>query len=114
MFMSWIYIEDAATAIVAALERGRAGQGYNIVDDEPVRWHDFMSELAHAVDVPTPWSIPRWALRLAAPYGEYFIGETSLRASNALAKAELGWVPKVPTYREGIQKIAQVLQEMPV
>ena len=49
-------------------------------------------------------------LRLAAPYGEYFIGETSLRASNALAKAELGWVPNVPTYREGIQKIARALQ----
>jgi nucleoside-diphosphate-sugar epimerase len=38
-FMSWIYIEDAAAAMVAALERGRAGQAYNIVDDEPVRWH---------------------------------------------------------------------------
>jgi len=53
-------------------------------------------------------------LRLAAPYGEYFIEETSLRASNGLAKTELGWVPNVPTYREGIQKIARVLQEMPV
>ena len=53
-------------------------------------------------------------LRLAAPYGEYFIGETSLRASNALAKAKLCCVPNVPTYREGIQKIARVLQEMSV
>ncbi len=110
MFMSWIYIEDAATAIVAALERGRAGQGYNIVDDEPVRWRDFMTELAHAVGVPAPWSIPRWVLRLAAPYGEFFIGETSLRASNALARSELSWVPHVPTYREGAQKIAQALR----
>lgn len=73
-----------------------------------------MTELAQAVDAPVPWSIPRWALWLAAPYGEIFLGETSLRASNALAKAELGWMPNVPTYREGIQKIAQVLQEMPV
>jgi len=110
MFMSWIYIEDAATAIVTALERGRSGQSYNIVDDEPVRWRDFMTELAHAVGVPASWSIPRWVLRLAAPYGEIFIGETSLRASNALARSELGWVPGVPTYREGAQKIAQALR----
>ncbi len=108
-FMSWIYIEDAAAATLAALERGRAGQAYNIVDDEPVRWHDFMTELARAVGAPVPWSIPRWALRLAAPYGEIFIGETSLRVSNARAKSELGWVPSVPTYREGVQKIAQAL-----
>ena len=110
MFMSWIYIEDAATAKVATLERGRSGQGYNIVDDEPVRWRDFMTELAHAVGVPAPWSIPRWVLRLVAPYGEFFIGEISLRASNALARTELGWMPSVPTYREGVQKIAQVLR----
>jgi nucleoside-diphosphate-sugar epimerase len=108
-FMSWIYIEDAAAAMVAALERGRAGQAYNIVDDEPVRWHDFMSELARVVGAPAPWSIPRWVLRLAAPYAEIFLGETSLRVSNAKAKAELGWVPSVPTYREGVQRIAQAL-----
>jgi nucleoside-diphosphate-sugar epimerase len=110
MFMSWIYIEDAATAMVAALERGNAGQGYNIVDNEPVRWHDFMTELAHVVGAPAPWSIPRWALRLAAPYGEFFIGETSLRVSNALARSELRWAPSVPNYREGVQKIAQALR----
>ncbi len=103
--LSWIYIEDAAAAIVAALERGRAGQGYNIVDDEPVRWHDFMTELARAVGAPAPWSIPRWALRLAAPYAEIFMAETSLRVSNARARSELGWVPNVPTYQEGVRRI---------
>src|SRR6266487_5668236 len=106
---NWIYIEDAATAIVAALERGRAGQGYNIVDDEPVRWRDFMTELAHAVGAPVPWSIPRWALRLVAPFAEIIMAETSLRVSNARARSELDWVPSVPTYREGIQRIVQAL-----
>jgi len=69
-----------------------------------------MTELVHAVGASVPWSIPRWALRLAAPYGEFFIGETTLRASNALARSELNWVPYVPTYREGVQKIAQALR----
>jgi nucleoside-diphosphate-sugar epimerase len=108
-FMSWIYIEDAAAAMVAALERGRAGQAYNIVDNEPVRWHDFMTELARVVGAPAPWSIPRWVLRPIAPFAEIIMAETSLHVSNARARSELDWVPSVPTYREGIQKIAHAL-----
>ena len=108
-FMSWIYIEDAAAAVLAALERGRAGQAYNIVDNEPVRWHDFMTELARVAGAPAPWSIPRWVLRPVAPFAEIVMAETSLRVSNARARSELDWVPGVPTYREGIQQIAQAL-----
>jgi nucleoside-diphosphate-sugar epimerase len=35
---SFIYVEDAAAATVAALERGRSGEAYNAGDDEPVSW----------------------------------------------------------------------------
>jgi nucleoside-diphosphate-sugar epimerase len=35
---SLIYVEDAAAATVAALERGRPGEAYNVADDEPVAW----------------------------------------------------------------------------
>ncbi len=51
--MSWIYIDDAAAATVAALERGRAGHAYNVVDDEPVRWGEPQgSSNAHATPEP--------------------------------------------------------------
>ena len=110
--MPWIYIEDAAAAMVAALDRGRAGEACNIVDNEPVRWHDFMSELARAIGAPTPWSLPRWVLRLVAPFVEIIMAETSLRVSNAKAMSELDWVPDVPTYREGIQRIVQALDDV--
>ena len=110
-FMTWIYNEDAASAIVAALERGKGGEAYNIVDDEPVSWHDFLIALAQAVGAPRPFSVPRWLLKPLAPYGEVFIAETSIRASNAKAKRELGWTPtNAPTYREGVQKVAQALK----
>jgi nucleoside-diphosphate-sugar epimerase len=52
--MSWIYLDDAVAATVAALERGRPGQAYNLVDDEPVRWRDFLGALARAVEAPPP------------------------------------------------------------
>jgi nucleoside-diphosphate-sugar epimerase len=95
--------------MVSALERGRAGQAYNIVDNEPVRWHDFMTELARAGGAPAPWTLPRTAMRLVAPFVEIIMAETSLRVSNARARSELDWVPSVPTYREGIDRIVQAL-----
>ncbi len=105
--MSWIYIDDAAAATVAALERGRAGHAYNVVDDEPVRWGDFVGTLAPAINAPPPRTVPGWLLALA-PYGAAIMTST-LRVSNAKAKADLGWEPTIPTYRDGIARIASTL-----
>lgn len=102
--LSWIYVDDAAAATVAALERGRAGQAYNVVDDEPVQWREFVTTLAHAVGAPPPPTVPGWLLGLA-PYAAAIMTST-LRVSNAKAKAELDWAPSVPTYRHGIARIA--------
>ena len=101
--LSWIHHEDAATAMVAALERGRPGETYNVVDDEPVAWRDFLGLLATTAGAPKPRSMPRWLIALAGPYAAAFI-TTTLRASNAKAKRELGWAPSIPTYREGIPR----------
>jgi len=99
-FVSFIYLEDAAAATVAALEKGRAGQAYNIVDDEPVRWVDYLDALAAELGARRPWRVPTWMLR-AIPY-LHTIMTTSMRVSNAKAKRELGWAPAVSTYRQGV------------
>jgi nucleoside-diphosphate-sugar epimerase len=99
-FANFIYLEDAAAATVAALEKGRAGQAYNIVDDEPVRWGDYLDTLAAELGARRPWRVPGWMLR-PIPY-LYTILTTSMRVSNAKARRELGWAPAMPTYREGI------------
>lgn len=104
-FASFIYLEDAAAATVAALHKGRAGQAYNIVDDEPVRWADYLDTLAAELGVRPPWRVPTWILR-AIPY-LHTIMTTSMRVSNAKAKHELGWAPTVPTYRDGIPLVAK-------
>jgi nucleoside-diphosphate-sugar epimerase len=99
---SWIYLEDAAAATVAALEQGRAGEVYNIVDDEPVRNKDFFAFLCQQAHIPKPLSLPSWMMRPLAPYATDFFA-TSMRVSNAKAADELGWRPVIaPTYREGI------------
>jgi nucleoside-diphosphate-sugar epimerase len=104
-FVNFVYLEDAAAATVAALEKGRAGQAYNIVDDEPVRWSDFLDTLAAELGARRPWRVPSWMLR-AIPYLNTLI-TTSMRVSNAKARRELGWAPAVSTYREGIRLVAR-------
>jgi nucleoside-diphosphate-sugar epimerase len=104
-FVNLIYLEDAAAATVAALEKGRAGQAYNIVDDEPVRWAGYLDALAAELGARRPWRVPSWTLR-AIPYLHTLMA-TSMRVSNAKAKRELGWAPAVSTYREGVRLVAR-------
>jgi nucleoside-diphosphate-sugar epimerase len=104
-FADFIYLEDAAAATVAALEKGRAGQAYNIVDDQPVRWADYVDALAAAVGARRPWRVPSWMLR-PIPYIHAMM-TTSMSVSNAKARRELGWAPVVSTYREGIPLVAK-------
>jgi nucleoside-diphosphate-sugar epimerase len=104
-FTNFIYLEDAAAATVAALEKGRAGQAYNIVDDESVRWADFLDTLAAELGARRPRRVPVWMLR-AIPY-VHALMTTSMRISNAKARRELGWAPAVSTYREGIPLLAK-------
>jgi nucleoside-diphosphate-sugar epimerase len=109
--LGWIHHEDAAAATVAALERGRAGQAYNLVDDLPATWQEVYTAMAEAFGAPPPRQVPRWLFRLAAPYVASFAIDTSMRVSNVKAKAELGWRPAYPTYRDGIR--AAATEEVP-
>src|SRR5690349_10622426 len=59
-YATFSYLEDAAAATVAALGKGRAGQAYNIVDDEPVRWADYLDALAAELGARRPWRVPTW------------------------------------------------------
>jgi nucleoside-diphosphate-sugar epimerase len=102
---SFIHTEDVATATIAALERGRRGAIYNIVDDEPVALNDYLSALAQAIGAPRPLVAPRWLVRLAAPLAAN-IALARQPLSNARARRELGWQPRYPSYHEGLRQVA--------
>jgi nucleoside-diphosphate-sugar epimerase len=104
--VGWVHHEDATAATVAALERGRAGQAYNVVDDRPATWSEVYTALARAVGAPQPRRIPAWLFRLLAPYPATFAVDSTLRVSNARAKAELHWTPRYPDYRAGLAALA--------
>src|SRR5215208_1307775 len=106
---SLIYVEDAAAATVAALERGRSGEAYNVADDEPVRWGEFFGALAKAFGAAPPREVPRWVFRFMPYARAMMLGDH--RISNAKAKRELSWTPSAPTYRDGISRLVQALGE---
>jgi nucleoside-diphosphate-sugar epimerase len=91
--VSWIHIDDVAKATADAVERGRGGQIYNIVDDRPQSFGDYIRERAANMHRPRPLPVPRRLFGLIAPYGAIAFGDTWLPLSNAKAKAELGWTP---------------------
>ncbi|WP_028935139.1 NAD-dependent epimerase/dehydratase family protein [Pseudonocardia spinosispora] len=99
---SLIHLDDAAAATVAALHHGRPGHAYNIVDDEPTSFADYLRELAATHDAPPPREVPGWLLR-PLPYPYAVLVGTRLRVSNALAKTHLAWTPKYPSHREGLR-----------
>jgi nucleoside-diphosphate-sugar epimerase len=100
--LGWVHHDDAAAATVAALENGRPGQAYNVVDDLPATWREVVSTMADGFGAPPPRAIPGWLMRLVAPYVASFAVDTSLQVDNSKAKRELDWQPRYPTYRHGI------------
>jgi nucleoside-diphosphate-sugar epimerase len=103
--LSWIQVEDGARAIRAALTSAKPGDVFNVVDDEPVGMGDFAAELARALELPPPGSIPAWLARLGGKYAAVMT-RTTLRVSNEKIKNELGWSPLFPTVRDGMEALA--------
>jgi nucleoside-diphosphate-sugar epimerase len=94
--LSFTYVDDAASAAVAALE---APPGvYNVVDDEPMRARDWLPLYARSLGAPEP-------PRLSVAEGLERAGWTAVHrmteqrgASNSRAREQLGWEPAHPSW----------------
>jgi nucleoside-diphosphate-sugar epimerase len=101
--MSFVQIEDAAAATVAACERGAPGI-YNVCDDEPAPMREWIPVYAETVGARRPFRVPRWVVRLAAGRTIALMTTEMRGASNAEAKRELGWEPRYPSWRQGFRE----------
>jgi nucleoside-diphosphate-sugar epimerase len=100
---SFIHVDDAAAATVAALGADKPG-AFNVVDDEPARVADWIPALARALGAREPRKVPALLARpLAGSYGIALMTQAQ-GASNALVKRELGWSPRYASWREGFVK----------
>jgi nucleoside-diphosphate-sugar epimerase len=97
-----VRVEDVATALVSAAERAPDGAIYHAVDDEPIRYYDFIALTAKALGVGPPRRIPAALARLAAGRHAVAAVTRSARSSNASLKEQLGWQPRFPTAEVGV------------
>lgn len=97
-YWTWCSQEDAARAVVAALELPSGV--YNVVEDTPLRREELADGLARLLGVRRPRILPSWMRFLAGVLGGTFA--RSLRISNERLKAASGWAPLYPSVLDGI------------
>jgi nucleoside-diphosphate-sugar epimerase len=100
---SFIHVDDAAAATLAALERGAPGAIYNVVDDDPAPVAEWLPALAAAARARPPRRVPRWVGRLAAGPALTTMMTDVRGASNAKARRELAWQPAYASWRDGFR-----------
>ena len=94
-FLNMIHRDDVVGCIIAALERGRPGEIYNAVDDEPVSQMNFFKWLAAKLGKPMPQSFSE------EPGFVRKRGVTNKRVSNRKLKMELDYQFQHPDFRSG-------------
>jgi nucleoside-diphosphate-sugar epimerase len=98
--LSFTSAHDAATAIVAALDRDVTGV-LNVVDDTPTRMGEWLPAFAASLGAPAPKRVPAFLARLAVgPFGVAYM--TRLRgAGNSRARLALDWRPRHQAFSDG-------------
>jgi nucleoside-diphosphate-sugar epimerase len=101
---SFVHVDDAAAATVAAVERGGTGI-YNVVDDDPAPVSEWLPALAAAAGAEPPRRIPVWLARVLAGEAAVVMLNEVRGASNAKARRELGLELRYPSWREGFVSV---------
>src|SRR5712691_7341010 len=102
-YISWVHLDDAASATVLALEQKATGV-FNIVDDEPAPGSEWLPYLAACAGAKRPIRIPKWLARLLAGEMAVIMMTEGRGFSNAKAKRELGWKLRYPSWRQGFKE----------
>ncbi|HEX4204436.1 MAG TPA: NAD-dependent epimerase/dehydratase family protein [Ktedonobacteraceae bacterium] len=104
-YLCYIWVEDAARAIVVALEKTPAGI-YDIVDDEPLTRDAFVTALAQSVGKHRLLQIPNGVMKLLTGAAADMVNR-SQRVSNRRFQELTPWKPTVPNVRQGWALIAK-------
>lgn len=100
---SFVHVDDAAAATLAAVDRGLPGI-YNVADDEPAELREWLPAYAEAIGAKRPRRVPSWVARLVAGSDAARMATVLRGAANAKAKRELGWAPRHPSWRQGFRE----------
>jgi nucleoside-diphosphate-sugar epimerase len=101
---SFIHVQDAVSATIAALARGAPGI-YNVVDDEPAPVSSWLPYLADVLGAKPPRRIPAWIAKLVIGDGGVSMMTQIRGGSNTKAKRGLDWRPAYETWRRGFVNV---------
>jgi nucleoside-diphosphate-sugar epimerase len=104
--VSWTHESDLAQAVVLAVEQQPAGEIFNIVDDNPASTSAFVDHFAESFGVVRPGrqNLPPFlANAILNKIFQAMLG-VSASAKNDKAKAQLGWAPRYPHHKQGIEQ----------
>lgn len=100
-----IHVEDAVSGLFASMARPRPGAAYILCDDEPAPADVVMEGAARRMGLPVPPEVELDDPSVSDAMRRFYLD--SKRLSNARAKAELGWRPRYPTWREGLDALIE-------
>ena len=98
-----VHVDDIVSGLFASMARPRPGAAYILCDDEPAPADVVMEGAARRLGLPTPPEVDLDDPSVSDAMRRFYLD--SKRLSNARAKAELGWRPKYPSWREGLEAL---------
>ena len=99
------HVDDIAEVSRLVLTRDFKGQIWNVADDEPAPPQDVIAYAAALLGLKPPPEEPFDQARLSPMAREFYADNK--RVSITKVKAELGFAPAYPTYREGLKALAE-------
>ena len=98
-----VHVDDVVSGLFASMARPRPGAAYNLTDDEPCAAETVTAWTAERLGLPRPPEVDWTDASVSESMRRFYLD--SKRISNARAKAELGWRPRYPSWREGLDAL---------
>ena len=98
-----VHVDDVVAGLFASMARPRPGAAYILCDDEPAPADVVMEGAARRLGLPLPPEIDLDDPSVSDAMRRFYLD--SKRLSNARAKAELGWRPQYPGWRDGLEAL---------
>lgn len=106
-----IHVDDVARAFMLAARSPGAAGIWHVVDDVPVPFATLLRRFAALIGAPAPRRLPLWLARLALGRPAIESLTTSMNTTNAKLRRELGWAPRFPDHRSGLEHMVGVWRE---
>ena len=100
-----VHVDDIAEVVRLLLAAGGPGGVWNVADEEPAPPQDVIAFAAQLLGLDPPPEEPFEGAALSEMSRSFY--EDNRRVSNEKLKRELGFRPLFPTYREGLQALAE-------